>query len=475
MAYEYVPRPNDTIPGTPDRPRFLIFGYQGEAGGSPFSEDVATFGGKVYGGWNAQVYNMFGDGNSATFYMTLDNDELIRLTNLPQGTQYTITEYYANVNTSDTGAPSPESSQASNVAAQGYAVTVKQDGSQTAVATDTISGTITELDKRYYNQFTNTLDEHVEIELKARKHLYGYTWSGERYYINLTGEEGSPMPGASGRTRFYRSFPEGSAGDADVDGYTFGKIRFTSPGTYVYTVAEDDSGQMVDGILHDAEKTITVVVVEDTATHTLSIESVTGDDTEWDANTNTALTTITNSREKVILKKTDEITGQTIEGAVFELFQGREKLYLNTDYLILTRAQVEAIIGMDITSDAAAEAMEQNGISSTITIGEAELIGVILDQEYKLSEVSAPAGYVIKNKDITFTLTKTGDGREISVEGANASAEGITITITNPPGAELPMTGGSGTLPYTFGGLAMIMASALMYGFRMRRGERRLK
>ena len=42
------------------------------------------------------------------------------------------------------------------------------------------------------------------------------------------------------------SFPEGSAGDADVDGYTFGKIRFTSPGTYVYTVAEDDPGQMVN-------------------------------------------------------------------------------------------------------------------------------------------------------------------------------------------------------------------------------------
>ena len=206
----------------------------------------------------------------------------------------------------------------------------------------------------------------------------------------------------------------------------------------------------------------------------LAYLNMTGDDTEWDANTNTALTTITNSREKVILKKTDEITGQTIEGAVFELFQGREKLYLDADNLILTRAQVEAIIGMDITSDAAAEAMEQNGISSTITIGEAELVGVILDQEYKLSEVSAPAGYVIKNKDITFTLTKTGDGREISVEGANASAEGIMITITNPPGAELPMTGGSGTLPYTFGGLAMIMASALMYGFRMRRGERRL-
>ena len=48
------------------------------------------------------------------------------------------------------------------------------------------------------------------------------------------------------------------------------------------------------------------------------------------------------------------------------------------------------------------------------------------------------------------------------------------LLVTNSAGEELPMTGGSGTLPYTLGGIALIMASALMYGFRVRRRERRL-
>ena len=58
--------------------------------------------------------------------------------------------------------------------------------------------------------------------------------------------------------------------------------------------------------------------------------------------------------------------------------------------------------------------------------------------------------------------------------GDNASAEDNTLTVTNEPGQALPHTGGSGTLPYTLGGLMLILASALMYGFRLRRRERRL-
>ena len=43
------------------------------------------------------------------------------------------------------------------------------------------------------------------------------------------------------------------------------------------------------------------------------------------------------------------------------------------------------------------------------------------------------------------------------------------VKINNSSGVMLPNTGGSGTLPYTLGGIALIMASALMYGFRLRR------
>jgi LPXTG-motif cell wall-anchored protein len=53
-------------------------------------------------------------------------------------------------------------------------------------------------------------------------------------------------------------------------------------------------------------------------------------------------------------------------------------------------------------------------------------------------------------------------------------ANGVyTVIITNTTGVELPMTGGPGTLIYTLSGLMLIAFSVLMYGFRMRRRERR--
>ena len=48
-----------------------------------------------------------------------------------------------------------------------------------------------------------------------------------------------------------------------------------------------------------------------------------------------------------------------------------------------------------------------------------------------------------------------------------------TIAIRNQAGVELPATGGPGTRIFTLSGVLMILASALLYGFRMRHGERR--
>ena len=96
--------------------------------------------------------------------------------------------------------------------------------------------------------------------------------------------------------------------------------------------------------------------------------------------------------------------------------------------------------------------------------------------DYILTETKSPDGYIILNNAIEFTVSKNGEIVSITVRsGENASAENNKLTVTNTPGQSLPHTGGSGTLLYTLSGLALVLGSALMYGFRMRRRERRLK
>ncbi|MDR9831057.1 hypothetical protein RCJ22_36330, partial [Vibrio sp. FNV 38] len=128
--------------------------------------------------------------------ITLKRDEVLRFTNLPTGTTYTIQEVYANykqANPSRDTDASP-SAKESNLAEQGYTVsTIKckdstqEDNAATVLtgneaAAGVVSGTIEKRDARYYNQFTNRLESVADAEIKLTKHLDNYTWSGERYY-----------------------------------------------------------------------------------------------------------------------------------------------------------------------------------------------------------------------------------------------------------------------------------------------------
>ena len=114
-------------------------------------------------------------------------------------------------------------------------------------------------------------------------------------------------------------------------------------------------------------------------------------------------------------------------------------------------------------------------------------LGSLAVGTYSLVETQAPAGYLLLDMAITITVTADDvkamqgmDPAEVERKGDEHWADGQheatwQIRVWNNPGAVLPMTGGSGTLPYTLGGIGLIMASALMYIFGMRRRERRLK
>jgi LPXTG-motif cell wall-anchored protein len=138
-----------------------------------------------------------------------------------------------------------------------------------------------------------------------------------------------------------------------------------------------------------------------------------------------------------------------------------------------------------------------NGVITINSTNGVELKG-LADGLYQLTERKAPDGYIILTGSVTFklvggnvtfvTITETVDPDDSSKKNYTVTdieaPAGYTITaksddrpaqlaIANTPGQSLPNTGGSGTLPYTLGGIALIMASALMYGFRVRRRERR--
>lgn len=107
----------------------------------------------------------------------------------------------------------------------------------------------------------------------------------------------------------------------------------------------------------------------------------------------------------------------------------------------------------------------------------------LLDGIYNVIETEAPDGYVIlkdgfyfKTADGVVTITDK-DGNEAVYDDFEMTTEGdvIVLKVKNNPGKELPNTGGSGTLLYTMSGFALICAAALLYGFRMRRRERRFR
>ena len=94
---------------------------------------------------------------------------------------------------------------------------------------------------------------------------------------------------------------------------------------------------------------------------------------------------------------------------------------------------------------------------------------------YVLHEVSAPDGYNVTTDGWTFTVDVDDLDTPIkNAEGTAASdvVSGLTLTIPNPPGAELPEAGGPGTLLHTLCGLALFAAAGYV-GLASKRSARK--
>ena len=191
-----------------------------------------------------------------------------------------------------------------------------------------------------------------------------------------------------------------------------------------------------------------------------------------------------------------DTTGGATDTYIVTYGQGTASDTTRTDTITNTMPQLVVNkngTGSDRLADAVFKLTGEDGETAltgygTITSNDNEngnlLNGIYLSNgTYYLVETDAPAGYnkltykvkleVSANTSVITAATEPSSVTNISDETTENKLL-YTFTIHNSNGVELPHTGGSGTLPYTLGGIALIMASALMYGFRMRRRERRL-
>ena len=232
-------------------------------------------------------------------------------------------------------------------------------------------------------------------------------------------------------------------------------VRFLNlPGESSYTIVEQDKTNYefvsisasamiggestpIDVTITEAEKKIEGTVDQSNAGHTIQY-------------TNRAIT-----RQVTLLKTTEAGKGSPLGGAQFDLY---------------TKAGYESN---------PKQAPIKTGIESSTTEASKGLmdLGTLAVGDYYLVETKAPDGYNLLDAAIALHVEQD----KISIIQGGSQRQDITpddteydAFITNTSGVELPHTGGPGTLPYTLGGIALIMASALMYGFRMRRRERRL-
>ena len=113
-------------------------------------------------------------------------------------------------------------------------------------------------------------------------------------------------------------------------------------------------------------------------------------------------------------------------------------------------------------------------MGETITVGEdgedkgKATISGLTDGDYRLKETKAPSGYIPLGGNIDFTVTD-GAVTFTDTDAVTYSAEDQTFTVGNKAGLALPTTGGSGTLAYTAGGLALILLAAVLLMIRKRK------
>lgn len=232
---------------------------------------------------------------------------------------------------------------------------------------------------------------------------------------------------------------------ADADLFTAYTITTDADGfTIDFTDANDDivkADQIVvryqAKVTEDAAISSPDAVSENTNTATLAYESKT-----------LSVSTNTYTFEIPVYKFYEDEDSNKVDlaGAEFKLQDAETEKWANVDANgVLTGWADEEKDGTALTSD---------------SDGKFSFVGLD-DGTYKLKETAAPSGYnkLSSDIDVTFTVTENADGTAVTEFKVNNTTQ---IEVENKTGAELPETGGIGTVIFRVGGAALIIAAVAM-------------
>ena len=238
----------------------------------------------------------------------------------------------------------------------------------------------------------------------------------------------------------------------DSDNFKDGQHKFVQLDPYKkYKVVENLSDTKAQGGTLETPYIGTSIVAGETSVTTKKSETLKPESSEIDL-TFVSNVTFTNVYQtpsvNVQFKKVDSKTDEKLNGAEFEVTKDEQEITLKDD-------EGNTLI-------------DKGKLTITDGVKELELSNGV----YELTETKAPHGYNLLTKKIKFTIS---DGTVTLNEGDDMSSISeengkFVVTIKNEPGVALPVTGGTGTILFNLGGMALMLI-ALGYVVMKRREE----
>ena len=166
----------------------------------------------------------------------------------------------------------------------------------------------------------------------------------------------------------------------------------------------------------------------------------------------------------VKVKKTEDDTTTTIQGAEFTIYEAVTEPAEGYD----TFANVSVVTrGEQVVDNTTLYLKVADDVRTTNESGELTFVGLDADKTYYVKETDAPTGYQLNEYYYAVGTTTKADSSTDKVIVYNDFAD---LTVINQNLSSLPSTGGIGTTIFTIGGCAIMVTAAGLY-FATRKKE----